>query len=337
MEFNRRLKSFLELKKTLERLSAERIAPVMREATIRNPWFTEANIRHALAGVIYLLREDQLRTWTGRYSFQENKMPRRVGIIMAGNIPLVGFHDLMCVLLSGHTALVKPSSHDEALPRFMAKMLTEIDTEWQDRILFVDKLNEVEAVIATGSDNSSRYFDYYFRKHPKIIRKNRTSVAIIDGNEREEELEALGEDIYRYFGLGCRNVSKIYIPESYDIRKLLDRLNHWAHLADCHKFVNNYNYSRAIYAMERIPYLDNGFSLFTESPQLTSPTAVVYYEKYQDLQQLRQALQPVSDKIQCIVSRMGWFEGSVEPGKAQMPEVHDYADGVDTMAFLQQL
>lgn len=337
MEFNRRLKSFLELKKTLEQLPPNRIGPVLSDASVKNPWFTVENIKYALEGLIYMLHEERLTAWCSRYSFPATISPKRVAIIMAGNIPLVGFHDFMCVLLSGHTALIKPSSQDETLIQFIVKILVETDPQWQDRILFTDTLKDFDAVIATGSDNSSRYFDYYFKKYPKIVRKNRTSIAIVDGKETEQELEKLGEDIYRYFGLGCRNVSKLYIPESYDIRQVLDRLNHWVYLADNHKYANNYNYQRAIYAMERIPYLDNGFSIFTESSQLVSPTAVIFYEKYPNLTYLYNTIQSLSDKIQCIVSRTGLFEDSIEPGKAQMPEVHEYADGIDTLDFLLKL
>lgn len=334
MEFNRRLKSFLELKVKLQNIPGTELNAVIEKAKIKNPWFTGDNIKFALAGIISMLSEDKLQHWTSRYDFSQNIPPKSIGVIMAGNIPLVGFHDLLSVLISGHRLVAKLSSQDEILLPFVTEKLVETDENWKEKISFVDKLQNFDAVIATGSDNTSRYFDYYFKDYPKIIRKNRTSAAVLHGDEKGEELRNLGEDIYRYFGLGCRNVSKIYLPQDFDIKVLLDPLNDWDFLSDSHKFVNNYNYNRAIYAMEQIPYFDNGFSIFTESEQLVAPTSVVYYQYYNNNEELENLINANEQKLQCVVSAGGWFPGSIEFGKAQVPEVWDYADNIDTVKFL---
>lgn len=334
MEFNRRLESFLELKNKLKNLPEQELNELIQKAKIKNPWFTDDNIKTAFTGIISMLNEDDLKTWTASYHFPDQPSAKNVGVVMAGNIPLVGFHDFLSVLISGHRLMAKLSAQDDVLLPFVADLLIATDQRWKPKINFVEKLQDFDAVIATGSDNSSRYFEYYFKTLPRIIRKNRVSAAVVNGKEQPQELKELGEDIYRYFGLGCRNVSKIFLPQGYDIKTLLDQLNEWSFLTDNHKFANNYNYNQAIFAMERIPYLDNGFSIFTESDQLASPTAVVYYEHYKNLETLQNLIASNRSKIQCIVSSNKWFPGSVDIGKAQYPRVWEYADDVDTVAFL---
>jgi len=336
MEYNRRVETIIQLGTKLAHINDRKDwRNVVTQAIRHNPWFTESSVQLALDGIRRYMDEEKLVHWLNRYG-PDVKMhkDRNVGIIMAGNIPMVGFHDLLCVLLAGHRAVIKLSSKDEKLIPYIIQELVSIEPQWNDYIEMADKLTGYDAVIATGSNNTSRYFKYYFGEVPHIIRSNRTGVAILNGREPLASLQALGYDIFRYFGLGCRNVSKIYIPDNYDIKILLDSLQNWLTLVDHHKYANNYNYSQAIYAMEQIPHLDTGFALFTENSNLYSPTAVVYYEKYRDLPHLNHLIQPKRDNIQCIVADKSWHEGSIKFGTAQQPEVWDYADNVDTMRFL---
>jgi len=337
MEIITRVKSFLRLKNEIENLSDAALKPLMKKAMINNPWFTESNIELAFEGIIALLTEDHLLKWLANYKFSSNT-PGKIGVIMAGNIPMVGFHDMLCVLLSNNILNAKLSSQDNILIPFLAEKLTAIEPEWQEKIQFVDKLKGVDAVIATGSDNSARYFEYYFKNIPALIRKNRTSVAVISGNETKKELRDLGKDIYQYFGLGCRNVSKLFLPKNYDITLLLDEWNDWSHFMENHKFMNNHTYYRAIYSIEKIKYLDNGFSIFTQNKDLVSPTSVIYYNFYENESEVLRYLSEFRDKIQCVVSQKPLGEIKTVPfGQTQKPQVWDYSDNVDTMNFLLDL
>jgi hypothetical protein len=256
---------------------------------------------------------------------------------MAGNIPLVGFHDFLSVLISGHFLLAKLSSDDDVLMRKLANMLVAIEPAFANNFEFVDLLKEADAIIATGSDNTARYFEYYFSKRPHIIRKNRTSVGILTGHEETEDLRNLGEDIFRYYGLGCRNVSKVFVPEGYTFDKLFEANEHRQNILEHHKYHNNYDYNKSILLVNREPHFDNGFLLITPSQQLVSPISVLFYETFSSLHDLRAKLTAVKDKLQCVVSAHGWLEGSIPFGQAQCPMVWDYADGVDTLNFLQKL
>lgn len=337
MEISRRVNAFLRLRDSIEKLDNEAMNELIQKANYYNPWFTEENIKLSLKGVINYLDEGKLKEWLANYNHKNSVSPKKVGVIMAGNIPLVGFHDFLCVLLSGHSVKVKLSSQDEKLLPFLSEKLCAIDNGLENAIEFAEKLQDIDAMIATGSNNTARYFNYYFRDIPHIIRKNRTSVAVLNGNENHEDLQKLGYDFFQYFGLGCRNVSKVYIPENYDITLLLDAIMDWQYLAEHHKYINNYNYNRAIYAMEKIPHLDTGFALFNENESLVSPTSVIYYEKYSDPEALQKQLQRHKDSIQCVVSNNCWYRDSIDFGTAQMPDIWDYSDNVDTMAFLQNI
>lgn len=305
-------------------------------AKAENGWFTEGNIAHAINGIVHLLREKELRQWLGNYDFPAVE-PRKVGIVMAGNIPAVGFHDFLCVLLAGHTLLAKLSSQDSVLLTEIGNLLTEIEPRFGERIRFTERLNDADAVIATGSDNSARYFRHYFGHLPHIIRQNRTSCAVLTGEETADELLALGGDITQYFGLGCRNVSKIHIPEGYDLGIFFRGIEPLSHLAHNHKYANNHAYQRAIFLINQTPHLDNGFLILAESEALVSPVAVLHYEKYSDSGELEGKITASRQKIQCLVSRNGWYPGSIAFGNAQCPAVWEYADGVDTMRFLLDL
>jgi hypothetical protein len=244
---------------------------------------------------------------------------------------------MICVLISGHKLIAKLSSQDDVLIPFIADELIKIEPEFKDAIEFVDQLKGMDAVIATGSDNTSRYFDYYFSKYPNIIRKNRTSIAILMGDENANELKDLGKDLFSYFGLGCRNVSKLFLPDGYDIKKLIPHLENFKYIIDHNKYGNNYFYRKSIFLVNQIEHLDNGFALFHHNDQLVSPISVIYYNYYKDLNSLKNQLIPMKDKIQCIVGNEGFIGNSVQFGKAQMPEIWDYADNIDTLDFLTKL
>ncbi len=307
----------------------------LRQAEAENRWFTSENIALALRSISDMLQPEKLKKWLDRYEIPETG-DKKVGLIMAGNIPLVGFHDLMCVLLSGNSAVVKTSSLDRRLPKKLVETITEINPELGSQIKIVDgKLEDFTHVIATGSNNSARYFEYYFGKYPNIIRKNRNSIAIINGDETEDELRALGKDIFRYFGLGCRNVSKVYLSDKVEPEKLLATLEDWNPIAQHTKYFNNYEYHKAIFLVEKMAHLDNGFLLLREDPNLGCPVGVLHYQTYATLDQMRAEVKIREDEIQCVVAsdKLG-FKNSVPFGKAQSPELWDYADGVDTMEFL---
>ncbi|MBC6609562.1 acyl-CoA reductase [Hymenobacter sp. BT507] len=335
MNHSDRLAAFVALGQRLQNLSEDELASLGARARNQNNWFTPTNVAYAIQGIAELLAEEPLRQWAGRYP-AEPEQPRQIGVVMAGNIPLVGFHDLLCVLLSGHVLLAKPSADDTVLMTWIATELVKIEPRFEEMIRFVPRLNAADAFIATGSDNTGRYFEYYFGKKPNLIRRNRTSLAILTGRESEHDLGLLGEDIFRYYGLGCRNVSKLYVPVGFSFPTLLDALQPWHHILDHHKYQNNYDYNKSILLVNGVPHYDNGFLLLTESPQLVSPISVVHYEGYQHEVDLVERLTTVADQTQCLVSAGGQYPGSFAFGRAQHPQVWDYADGIDTMKFLAQ-
>ncbi len=310
---------------------------VIARAGHHNGWFTEDNILFSLKQWGDLLTEENIKVWLDNYSFNKDSVPKTVGIIMAGNIPLVGFHDFLSVLLSGNKVLAKLSSNDKVLLPYLSNYLIEQEPSLADKIEFVDeKLENFDAVIATGTNNTSRYFEYYFGKKPNIIRKNRNSVAVLTGKESEEELKALGEDIFRYYGLGCRNVSKIFVPKDYDFDALFNALFHYKDIINQHKYANNYDYNKAVYLMSEFKILDNGFLILKEDEALTSPISALFYTFYDDESELRNKLQEMNEQIQCVVSGEA-KENEVNFGDTQKPNLSDYADGIDTMEFLLNL
>jgi len=326
----------LALAKSLESLPQEEKDELFEKANYYNPWFTISNLNLAWNGLLRYLHEEKFESWAANYNLGIPQ-PKRVGVVMAGNIPIVGIHDLICVLLSGHVLVAKLSSQDEVMIRFIVQKLIEAEPEFQKRIFFVEKLKDIDAVIATGSDNTARYFEYYFSKYPHIIRKNRTSIAVLTGNETDEELIALGDDIFTYFGMGCRNVSKIFLTEGQPIEELFKHWTGYNHMADHHKYANNYHYQRSIMMVNLQIFQDNGFALFLESERLVSPLSVVYYSYYSSHDDLKMQLSGMSDKLQCIVCRDGMMDGSNKFGTAQTPDVMDYADNVDTLKFLMEI
>ncbi len=309
---------------------ADEWAAAKTKAVLANSWFTTGDIELAAKNIATeFLDKHKLKNWVAEYVFSNST--KTVGIVMAGNIPLVGFHDLLCGFISGHKLLIKTSSKDTVLIRHLADKLYEWEPEVGNHIQFAEQLKGCDAYIATGSNNTARYFEQYFGKYPNIIRKNRTSVAILDGNETGQDFEALAADIFTYFGLGCRNVSQLCVPRGYDFGPLLTSLNKHNSVMEHHKYKNNYDYYLAIYLLNKIPYLTNDSLLLTENNVPFSAVSVLHYRYYDDKSTLAAELND-SEDIQCIVG-----VGYIPFGLSQLPSLADYADGIDTMAFLAQL
>ncbi|HSF56204.1 MAG TPA: acyl-CoA reductase [Algoriphagus sp.] len=332
-----RIKAFSELGHLIRNLDSEAKENLFRRANNQNSWFTEVSMESALSGLSVLLEEENLEKWLSEYLIPESTSPKKVGILMAGNIPGVGFHDLMCVLISGNIAVVKLSSSDSFFSKWLIDRLFEVEPQFEKYIFIEEMLKGMDAYIATGSDNSARYFNYYFGKYPSIIRANRTSIAILTGEESEAQMDKLGLDIFLYFGLGCRNVSKIFVKNVEQLQHFLDVMEKFNWVALNHKYLNNYEYNKSIYLVNSEPHLDNGFLLMKESKDLVSPIGVLFYEVYQSQEELFQKLETVEAKIQCVVGDPEKFPNVIGFGEAQYPKPWDYADKVDTMKFLLTL
>ncbi|MFD2871422.1 acyl-CoA reductase [Mucilaginibacter ximonensis] len=304
-----------------------------------NPWFTPQNVEHAIKSIGKSLNEADLTAWLNQYDLNKSISSKKIGLILAGNIPLVGFHDVLCVLVTGNEALIKASSQDARLIKAVLNKLTDIDKRFAGQFKFVERLVDFDAVIATGSNNTSRYFDYYFGKVPNIIRKNRSSIAVLTGDESSEELYQLGHDIFDYFGLGCRNVSKLLFPRDYNISTFFEAIEPYNDIINHNKYNNNYGYNKSIYLVGREQHLDNGFLLLKENDALTSPLAVVFYNYYDSLEDVEKLLSAENENIQCVVSKapLNIKNQVVNLGQSQQPKLWDYADGVDTMKFLTEL
>jgi hypothetical protein len=301
-----------------------------------NNWFTPDNVHFSISSWSEALTENNLNQWLSAYNFIE-KEPKNVGLILAGNIPLVGFHDFLSVLISGNNVLVKTSSKDDYLIKFLANYLIALDTRFNEKITFVEgKLENYDAVIATGSDNTARYFEYYFKNKPSIIRKSRNSVAVLTGNETPEEMTLLSEDVFRYFGLGCRNVSKIFVPKNYNFDAFFNGMYAQKDVIYYEKYANNYDYNKAVFLMSNFQLLDNEFLTIKEDTSHASPISSVFYEYYEDVNEVKARIQQDAEMIQCVVSN-GIIENSVYFGNTQKPNLWDYADNVDTLDFLNNL
>lgn len=313
------------------------IAEVAQLARAQNGWFTPENSLISLQSIAKnYLTEDRLTEFAAPYA--EPSSPKKIGVVMAGNLPGVGFHDALCVILSGHQLLAKLSKDDTVVMRYLLTTLQTLEPELAESITFVDRINAADAYIATGSDNTARYFEYYFASKPHVIRRNRTSVAVLSGKETDQELAGLLDDMLLYFGLGCRNVSKLYVPAGYDFTKLYESVeSRRTEYAYHHKYFNNYEYNRAVLLVNATQHQDNGFLIFAPNEALVSPLSVVYYEEYKALESVREKLAQQSEKIQCVVAPTFLIPGGVPFGQAQSPGLVDFADGVDTMAFLANL
>ena len=302
----------------------------------KNGWFTQENVLLALDSWGKLLTKDQITNWLNTYP-TTTKEPKTVALIMAGNIPLVGFHDLFCCLLSGNKALLKLSSSDTALLTFVKYFLSDFDPFFKNKIeITEEKLSDFDAVIATGSNNTARYFEYYFGKKPNIIRKNRNSIGVLTGNESEEDLAALADDIFRYYGMGCRSVSKLFFPENFDVDRLFKAVFKYSSVLDHIKYTNNYDYNKAVYLMSQFKFLENGFLMLKEDSSYASPIGSLFFETYSDLEVLKLRLEKDKEQLQCIVGK-GIVSNEIAFGQTQEPQLGDYADGVDTMSFLTNL
>jgi len=310
--------------------SFEKFRAASIQAQNLNPWFTEENIRKALEGIAYMLRPEAVEQWLTTYPTKATK-PKQVGLVLAGNLPMVGFHDILSVLASGHHPVVKVSSQDRVLLPTFFEIYHSTFPDYAFPITWIDdkKLEGIDAVIATGSNNTSRYFEYYFSKYPHIIRKNRNSVAVLTGEESEGELKDLGEDIFSYYGLGCRNVAKLFVHEDFDMDRFFQSIYEYHPIVNHNKYANNYDYYKALWLMNREELLDNGFIILRPLEALSSPVGTLYFERFSDRNGLLDRISTHRDEIQCIVSK-----NDIPFGKSQKPELWDYADGVDTMEFL---
>ncbi|SFG89907.1 acyl-CoA reductase [Pedobacter insulae] len=313
------------------------LAAIIQNAQHHNAWFTPTEVKKSLSSLGEMLNESDLEQWFSTICLTTT--PKKVGLILAGNIPLVGFHDVICVLATGNTALIKMSSSDDKLIPTLLAQLVNLEPSLADRIQYVERLKDFDAIIATGSNNSSRYFDYYFGKVPNIIRKNRNSVAVLSGNETTVEIEDLGHDIFDYFGLGCRNVSKIYIPKGYEIKNFFEPLEKYQPIINHFKYNNNYDYNKSIYLVNAVKHYDNGFLLVKEDLSFTSPLAVLYYEEYDSINNIEKLLDNAHDNIQCVVSNINLSikKETISFGESQHPRLWDYADDINTVDFLLNL
>lgn len=332
MDLQTRITAFAQLGDYFKNFDALTI----EKAHQHNQWFTPENTQLAITAWANQLTEENLNKWVANYSVTPTEM-KKVGVIMASNIPLVGFHDMLTVLLSGHHALVKPGSDDEVLIKHVIEKLIELEPAFANRITLVDRLKDYDAVIATGSNNTARYFESYFKHKPNIIRKNRTSVAVLKGDETEDDFKALGLDITRYFGLGCRNVTKLFVPQDFKIPTFLDAIQIYDTMGNHNKYYNNYVYHKAIFLMNQTVFLDNLFLNVKEDENLHAPIGCLYYERYNDINEVKAKLGSHADDLQCVVAKNEVIDNAVAFGKSQEPALWDYADNVDTMEFLLRL
>lgn len=305
---------------------------VLKKSEIENPWFTADNQKFALTQWSDLLTQGNINEWLQNYS--PSKTRKKVGLILAGNIPLVGLHDVISVILSNHIPLIKLSSKDKTMLPFLLKKWSEFSEETID-FEFVERLENFDAVIATGSNNTARYLEYYFKNHLSIIRKNRTSIAVLKGDETEEELKLLAHDIFQYFGLGCRNVTRIFIPQDFVIDRLFESFLDFKEIINHNKYANNYDYNRAVYLLNQDKFWDNNFVMLKEDVQLFSPLSVINFSRYSSLDEVKDFIAENEENIQCVVAKNELGIDSIQFGEAQNPGLNTYADNVDTMKFLE--
>jgi len=335
MTLKERISALVSLGQRLKDTSDPKIEMAILKAYQENRWFTPENSKKAINAIqSEFLHEENLLSWTDSYDFSE-VTPKKIGLVLAGNIPLVGFHDLLCTFISGHHAVIKTSSKDDSLIKMIIGLLIEENSKCAEYFTATDRLERYDAVIATGSNNTAQHFEYYFRDYPKIIRKNRVSVAVLHGNESQSELELLGDDIFDYFGLGCRNVSKIFIPEDYPIDQLFEAFFKYQDIIHHNKYKNNYDYNEAIWLMGQDQFFTNGFLHLKEEKSLYSRIGSCYYERYDDISKLKEQLTEERENLQCISTNTA-ISGltTISLGRCQSPSLNDYADNVDTLEFL---
>lgn len=321
--------------KTFQKWDSE-LNKLLKDSYQHNSWFTENNLKLSLKNWSAELNKKNIENWLENYKI-ELKSSKTVAIIMAGNVPIVGFHDLMCSLILGFKCIVKLSSDDKILIPLIVKFIQSRFDGFKEKVFFESNiLKNFDAVIATGSNNSHKYFEYYFGKYPNLLRKTRHSVAVLNGNESDSELAMLSNDVFDYFGLGCRSVSKIFIPKGYDLDLLFNAFYNKRFVIDHNKYANNYDYNKAVYLMSEEKFYDNGFVILKEEKKLGSPIACVYFEYYDDLVQVQNIIKINNQNIQCVVSNEKIFNG-ISFGTTQCPKLSDYADNVDTLKFLLKI
>lgn len=334
IELSDYIKAFLSKKTEDYNQDDVDIELLLQKTKIENQWFTLENQKFALQQWADLLTAESINGWLKNYSI--SKISKRVGLILAGNIPLVGFHDVVSVVLSNHIPVIKLSSKDKYMIPFLLKKWKEFSGD-QIQFEFVERLENFDAVIATGSNNTARYLEYYFKNHLSIIRKNRTSVAVLKGDETEEELQLLANDIFQYFGLGCRNVTRIFIPQDYIIDRLFESFIGFQDIINHHKYANNYDYNRAVYLLNQDKFWDNNFVMLKEDDKLFSPLSVINFSRYASLDDVKDFIAENEENIQCIVAKDELELDSIHFGDAQNPGLDTYADNVDTMKFLEMV
>ncbi|MEY3450686.1 MAG: hypothetical protein RL711_511 [Bacteroidota bacterium] len=338
MLLEQRIGAFIKLNHYLQAvIEGKESQEIIASAIHYNTWFTPANVTKSIQGIIQLTKESALKEWVSKYAIADKPTGIKVGIVMAGNIPMVGFHDLLSVVISGHTAMAKTASDDKYLMMHLIQKLYQLAPEIIPLIEVSERLNQAKAMIATGSNNSSRYFEQYFAKMPNIIRRNRNSVAVLTGKETTETLQQLGNDIFDYFGLGCRNVAKLYVPEGYVFNTFYEALEQFDYVFAHHKYKNNYDYNKSVYLINMAPHLDNGFLLLKEDTAMISPISVVFYEQYKNDADLTLKLSTHANQIQCVVGNRNDLLEMIPFGEAQQPGLFDYADGVDVLEFLTSI
>lgn len=326
------IKAFLEKESENYDEIDEECYTILRKSEIENSWFTIENQKFALKQWANLLTEENLKKWLSNY--QIAKIPKKVGLILAGNIPMVGFHDVISVVLSGNIPMIKLSSKDK-------RMIPYLLEKWNGfsagnvRYELTERLANFDAVIATGSNNTARYLEYYFKDHLSVIRKNRTSIAVLKGDETDGQLQLLAEDIFRYFGLGCRNVTRIFIPEDFKIDRLFENFLNFKEIINHHSYANNYEYNRAIYLLNQEKFWDNNFVMLKEDEQLFSPLSVINFSRYSSLDAVKDFIATNEENIQAIVADPALGLNSINFGEAQNPGLDTYADHLDTMRFLE--
>lgn len=305
---------------------------IILKAENNNNWFTQRHIEYAILSLGYMLRKDNLMQFISSYDFCDRV--KKVGVIIPSNIPLVGFYDFLCVLLSGHIFIGKLSKSNNVLLPFIANLLCGINMGFKSKIDFQNQLSNVDIVIATGGDNSAVNFEYLFRDQLRLIRKNRNSIAILSGSESVDDYNQLASDIFLYFGLGCRNVSKIFIPNGFNINDLKQAFSNFDYTLINKNYSDNYHYQKTILRMQEIDFFDFDNVLLVESKQINSPIAVLYYEYYDTINSICKFLDCNDHIIQCVVSSTVTIQGSIRLGSTQKPSLYDFPDGLDVIQFL---
>ncbi|MBC8343595.1 MAG: acyl-CoA reductase [Bacteroidetes bacterium] len=339
MDLKKRLESLIKLGDYIKSgLRNDEFKGLFEEAYIHNNWFTEEFCRLSFSSAAnYYLNKEKLDKWVSSYELRDFPEKKKIGLILAGNIPLVGIHDMLSVYVSGNCSQIKVSSKDRVLTKFLLEKLLEIETESKSYFQFDDQLKGMDALIATGSNNSARYFEYYFSHCPHVIRRNRNSIAVLNGKESEKDIKLLEDDVFNFFGLGCRSVSKIFIPADYHLNILLDVFNKYHYFIHHNKYYNNYIYHKSIFTLNSDIHLDNGYLLLKESESIHSPLAVLFFERYDQLGDVEESIEVNKDQVQAIVSNEKFSLPTLAFGNSQFPELWDYADDVDIMSFINNI